>query len=457
MPRLRPRTHFSAAFVVIAACGGGGGAGEVIDADLNISENPPAVDAYLDACTVVDDLVGCAECFVRSRPGRTGVPCQTDVCTADPSCCDVSWDHRCVALADQLCGDARCAESLAFGGDDQVTLGARGDRGFTTQRWPVAGGPVQAIAWTDIDGDRDADVAVAGECDLHVLRNDGWSAGVLRHAAVFSASLQPDCASLPVEQRWRGRRARWGNLDADGDLDVVFAGAGGVVVVQGGVGGFTLGETIVPGARGEVTDVVLVDVDNNWHLDAVVSIVGVGTRLFRHDSAGWTEDVTWTGPEASSLEVCDVAGDSARELVLGGDALAVYELGATSVGAQVITPVAGAGALVACLTRPGDKDLIVTAAPGAAPLQIFDGTGALRWSSSVDLSPPVTMDARGIAVGQLDGAVDHVVVADGGADAGFHVFRAATLPAFTYALQPDLLAGNDTTAASLVTLEPPPP
>jgi hypothetical protein len=47
-------------------------------------------------------------CFTTGTPGCSDEACCNAVCTADPFCCNNSWDGACVNGANNLCGNDAC-------------------------------------------------------------------------------------------------------------------------------------------------------------------------------------------------------------------------------------------------------------------------------------------------------------------------------------------------------------
>jgi len=55
-------------------------------------------------CVAADACPSTGDCFTtHANPGCADSACCAGVCTADPSCCDGSWDNSCALLARQLC------------------------------------------------------------------------------------------------------------------------------------------------------------------------------------------------------------------------------------------------------------------------------------------------------------------------------------------------------------------
>ncbi|RMH13793.1 MAG: hypothetical protein D6695_02955 [Planctomycetota bacterium] len=130
-------------------------------------------------------------------------------------------------------------------------------------------------AAADIDNDGDLDLfngAHPNGTGNGILINDGQG------SFAFEQSAIPDCAQM----RWNG--ATFGDLDNDGDLDIVLRSFYNNTVqirLNDGQGAFETAGTEIPSPR-YPCDVRLVDYDNDGDLD--LSIVGLlETRLLRND------------------------------------------------------------------------------------------------------------------------------------------------------------------------------
>jgi hypothetical protein len=159
-----------------------------------------------------------------------------------------------------------------------------GDGGFTqlpvrdTGGHPWVPSPV-ATAWGDFDGDADADVFIAS-------RQPGRS----RLFANREGQFLETPLTLGFEPDEAGAGAVWGDLDNDGDLDLVALGTRQVRLLENrGVDGFVSRALTAAGlAPGVDGDVDVADFDHDGRLDLAINAED-GQHLFRSrlDAGAW--------------------------------------------------------------------------------------------------------------------------------------------------------------------------
>ena len=233
----------------------------------------------------------------------------------EPSVGGTSWPVRC----GDFNGDGR--PDLAVGAEDgvvyvEVGLGG-GDFG------PVVPGPVPTnrseisdTAWGDVDGDGDLDVlAVRYEpADTHLYVNDGRAGLTDATAASFGA--------LPLVGKFVS--VALADLDGDGDLDAVMGCNGPVRLFwNDGLGHFTEDSTRITAIQQATYRLVVVDLNGDGHLDIVAAnggwMAAEPNRVFSNDGQGrfhFVTDLPGGAYASFSVAAGDIDGDGDLDLVV---------------------------------------------------------------------------------------------------------------------------------------------
>lgn len=348
------------------------------------------------------------------------------------------WSNK-VELAD-LDGDGRLDILFANGGNysepgapepNRVFFNRGPGRRFeerTAEVFGTAPDLARVIKARDLDADGDVDVFVGATYQTRSRLFLGAGGGTFREA---TATHLPDVL-LSVGD------AEPGDVDGDGDLDLVLAdwGPGNNMTNAGGrlrlwlndgAARFSdaadrLPETLVRFSW----EIELVDVDDDHDLDLLVSCKRcAGSMLLRNDGAGsFAEDPRGLPQYTNNyeFEAMDLDGDGDLDLVTINDGDAVGGVGSSRREHVFINdgqgrfrdltdvlwpPAENIGEddnMVAFLDydSDGDADFVIGSLSGPDRLLVNDGTGRLRVATGV-FSGAETPGTLGLALGDLDG------------------------------------------------------
>lgn len=265
-----------------------------------------------------------------------------------------------------------------------------------------ANGTTEDVALGDLDGDGDLDAFVAGHHSRVFVNN-----GAGRFSALESRWSAPDPADFGDAVR-----VALGDMDGDGDLDVV--GVGGVLFNDGS-GWFS---TEWPAGAGD-EDVELGDLDADGDLDVVIA--GTPSGILRNDGAGGLTFYRQVfGPSAVDASLGDLNGDGVLDaMVATGGSLEVWlgDLHHTGSFDFLQGPVLGMGVntdLVTVADADGDGRLDGYAyATGALTVWVNDGPAVPgdpvpAFSASVHTSE-IGGEPGALRSGDLDGDRDRDV------------------------------------------------
>jgi hypothetical protein len=295
----------------------------------------------------------------------------------------------------------------------------------------------RVIKARDFDGDGDTDIFVGAtyqtQSRLFMGLGEGASEG--SEAGAFEERTATHLPQMPLSLG----DAEPGDVDGDGDLDLVLAdwGPGNNMTNEGGrtrlwlndgAGGFTDATEGRMPARlvGFSWDLELVDVDNDFDLDVLVSCKRcAGSLLYRNDGTGNFEEDPRGLPQYTNnyeFEAMDLDGDEFLDLVTINDGEIVGErsskrrehvfrndgegrfVDATDAWWPASENIGEDDNVVAFLDFDSDldADLLIGSLSGPDRLLINDGTGRLRLAAEV-FTGAETPGTLGMAIADLDG------------------------------------------------------
>ncbi len=298
-------------------------------------------------------------------------------------------------------------------------------------------GSVSSILSGDVDGDGDVDAFLALEAayplpgpTIHLFLNQGTGSFVDAPAQVPAAPT----AGTPSAR---------GDLDGDGDLDVLASGASLAEPIRlwlnGGSGTFTLttGQVVAPPFLPR--QIALGDLDGDGDLDALAANDGPETLLL-NDGAGSLADASGLVPPATddslSVALGDLDGDGDLDALVGNapcfsfipapDRLLLNDgSGGFSDASAQLPPTINDGAARSIsfgdLDGDGDLDAAIGKVQCGYPIPVSSADTSIYWNNGVASFTSTILGSEGgvtttVSTGDADGDGDLDVLAQGGSD-----------------------------------------
>ncbi|HYQ25584.1 MAG TPA: VCBS repeat-containing protein [Polyangiaceae bacterium] len=288
---------------------------------------------------------------------------------------------------------------------------------------------LRQVAIADVDGDGDMDLYQPGG---YGIDNDKLFIQTAPETFVDQAATR-----LPVGLKSRAGSAHFGDLDGDGDFDLVVGDWGEsprqspgntLVYLNDGKGVFApLLDVVPPPLEPTIgktpIDMDLADIDGDFDLDILVNHRNGQSRIFLNDGSAHFSDGTAgnypakKGPYTYNVEACDFDEDGDLDLLLdnaGGRIAGMGNISQLLVNdgkgkftddtANLVTnePYADDNALkCADVNGDGHYDLLVASLEVPEKLLLNDGTGHFKFSP--DAFPNIVDPTLGIDVGDLNG------------------------------------------------------
>ncbi|MDO7884562.1 IPT/TIG domain-containing protein [Hymenobacter cheonanensis] len=300
-----------------------------------------------------------------------------------------------------------------------VRLGVGGGR-FSSTAYTYYGASTPGdISLGDVDGDGDLDIAVVSTTDPGPRGGPGYQVNILLNDG---QGQFPTSASKSISVYNNPTHAVLGDVDGDGDLDMLIAANKASVSFNNGSGTFTDANDVASSRNPAITvptpygvyDAALADVDGDGDLDALIANYNVVSVRLNNGSGvfGGGTDVPVVGV-TTKLVVGDVNGDGYLDFATScraSNSLSVrLNLGNGTFGGGADYPVSFTPGFLTLGDLDGDGDLdLVTGNGFGSTIATSSGLAAIRFNSGNGTFSGGSDFATGgsqacVALGDLDG------------------------------------------------------
>lgn len=276
----------------------------------------------------------------------------------------------------------------------------------------------QSVAWGDVDGDGDLDLAV-GSSPVQLYLNDGRG---LQTSADWSADEQGEATSLA-----------WGDVDSDGDLDLAVTNKDAPTRVYLNDGGVLQVEARWYSSEEGGQSVAWGDMDGDRDFDLAVGYQAplnadgpcCTTNIYLNEGGNLQSTAIWSAAAVAVVQSVawgDVNGDGALDLAVGSSepttptSLYLNNGGLLQTTAAWSPAEADVAQSVAFGDVDGDGDLDLAVGTVGVPNRLYLNNGGTL-SASADWSSAETDSTQSVAWGDVDNDGDlDLAVGNGGFD-----------------------------------------
>jgi hypothetical protein len=269
-------------------------------------------------------------------------------------------------------GDCRRDIAIVADGAPLAVWRDAGDGSFTLLTIVGAAGMLAAAAG-DVDGDGAIDIVAVGAASAHVWLNDG--AGHFREGSASLDVALTDATAVAL-----------GDLDGDGHLDLVVGQGSKTADVarvylndKSGSGHFTFTSAALPPKPARASAVAIGDIDNDGDLDVVLAQLAGPVRVYINRGDAFLDDRSFSllpdqvSGDVPNLLLADLDGDCLPDLVVprAGAAPLLWRSaggGKLAAGGSLGSGVAATGASADDIDGDGDQDVLLWG--GATGLQL---------------------------------------------------------------------------------------